>query len=252
MKKFLRTSLILVIVACLVLPLTACGKKEEEKNGSKSSKTDTKNDKTTSLTLSESYTKFTEAKGEMIENLSNVEDFTIAMTIFSLTMIDLLALPATVCGLDEASARMTLSFLYSDIVYKDEGGGKYLLTYSSEGDEGDEEGKFIANYDERTDSAQMELYYNSVLALNLEYIKTEGGYAAQYFLYNEDGTYSLYKIIFDKKDIAIGMFEGDGTESSIYKGNAKFAKDWAESEAFYLEHVGGVTKSVIEGNEKTY
>jgi len=250
MKRILKTALILVVVIGLVLPLTGCGKAEEEdKNTTKKPGTSGQNNEKAAI-LSDSYTKFTEAKGAAIDKLGEVEDFTISMSLFGLVMIDLLALPATVCGLEEAAVKTTLSFFYNDISYKDEGNGKYTFNYSTE--EG-EEGTFIAHYDEKTDSAKMEMYIGEDLALKIEYIKTSDGYAAQYFLYNEDGTYGLYKLVFTDKDIILGMYEAEGAEpESLYKGNGKIAHNWAENEEFYVQHINGVTTAVIDGEARTY
>lgn len=252
MKKILKTSLILIITIALVLSLTGCGKEEDKPAGTQGGKGSESNT-AAPMNLSESYGKFTQAKGDMItkiiDGMGDNVDFTLSMTLLGVTMVDLAIFPASVCGLDEVGARAGLSIFFENIDYKDEGNGKYTITYkNAEGDTG----KFVANYDVATDSVQVELYdENNTLSLRMEYIKIAEGYAAQYYMVS-DGEGSVYKIMFTSDDVSLGIFEATSEPNSIYKGSTSFADDWTKGGSIWAEHKGGVTKSIVDGTEKTY
>ncbi|MDR0772561.1 MAG: hypothetical protein LBF15_06240 [Candidatus Peribacteria bacterium] len=232
--------------------MTSCGKGKG--NNSNNGRSNTNNSVFSSEDkLATSYSKYIEAKSKMIESITNSEslsgNFGISMSILGLTLIDAMALPATVCGLGE-SATTGLAFMFSGISYKEEG-NKCIFTYKT--NEGKKTIKLTAEYDAKTDSARMESYEEDKLGLVSEYIKIGKGYASQYYSINEDGIIEVYKVFFTDKDIATGIFgDVDSVPDSIYKNASGLDFGWTKSDDFWVQIKDGKTTSIIDGEQVNY
>ncbi len=249
MKKFFSLSFLTLFIFALAFSFTGCGEKQNTSGNDYTP--DNITNETKVKNLSESYGKYTELKTQMLdkisENASNSDGgLALSMSMLGLTMVDLVALPATVCGLDETGVKAGLGFFYKDVTYDAEG-NNYTITYKDS--EGNEQ-KFLAEYDPKADSAKINIYEKDDLIFTLEYIKTEKGYASQYYAKDDDETFTTSKTIFDDVNISVGIYEKQTTApDSIYKGNVTFADDWAKGGDVYVEIKDGVTKSVFGGQE---
>jgi len=236
MKKSLKISLILIVIIILVVPMSGCGKKEEGNTKTKDGSTDVINDSESKI-LSESYKSLLEARDGVVAKIEEPAKSRIN-GIFK--VLDMMAIPLKVCGLDEETAKTSLKDYYENIYYNDiedieyiTEGNKYIIMFKNEG----ALGKFIAYYDEKSDSAQVEMYIEDKLISKYEYTKIESGYAEQYYIY-EDGEIVMCKTFFTDKDFCIGFDIKEG--SSIYKGDANFDNNWVKSGDLWIEYENGV------------
>jgi len=156
--------------------------------------------------ISASYTAYLEAKGAMLTKLSNglttVEPMA-AMNLLGLSMIDLALLPISVFGQDQAGIETGLAMMgISDIHYQ-ANGNTFTMSYK------DEEGistLFETTYDPGTDFVSTTVSQEGKEVITFEYCKTSYGYASQYYMNNDDGTFSLYKgTYFNGSDGVVGI-----------------------------------------------
>ncbi|MDD4643748.1 MAG: hypothetical protein PHW90_01820 [Bacilli bacterium] len=239
MKKYLSIFLSAVLIVTLVV---GCGSKDDNINNGNSNTTN-KDKKTSVNNLSESYTRFVEAKSGMTNKLTDIadesENFMLSMALLPLVMADMSVLPATICGLDELSAETALAFLYNDVKYNNNGNDCTVTFKTSEG----EVSKFSSKYDPKTDSATMTVYdENDAPILISEYAKVKNGYASQYYYYDDGGTSIHYKSVFIGDNIYSSAFEDVSKPTSIFKNN-KLDEDFGKGgTVWYIEYVDGVSK----------
>jgi hypothetical protein len=245
MKKILA-----ILLCCtLLFSITSCGKGKDGNNSNNSRSNS--NVLNSEGKLAASYSKYIEAKSKMIENITNSEslsgNFGISMSILGLALVDMAALPATICGLDE-SAATGLAFMFNGMNYKEEA-NKCIFTYKTN------DGKSIkltAEYDAKTDSARMESYEEDKLGLISEYIKIGKGYASQYYSVRNDAI-EVYKVFFTDKDIATGIFgDVDSIPDSIYKNASGLDFEWTKSDNFWVQIKDDKTTTVIDGEQVDY
>lgn len=242
MKKHLK----IIILSSLILTFfVGCGNKEDNNNLNSSNNNKKITDKTKVNNLSESYTKYVELKGKKIDALNNTiednENISLGMAMLGLASIDLATIPATICGLDESAAAFSL-IIYNNVKYK-MNGSVCTITFTNAQDE---EGKFVADYDKKTDSTTMSIYENDNLIMINEYTKIKDGYATLTYTI-EEGESSVYKTYFDKDNIFVSFFEDVSKPESIFKNN-DLTSDYAKNgDAFYFEIVDGVASGTIDG-----
>lgn len=142
--------------------------------------------------LSVSYIAYMKTKSDLLTRLSEgmADSPSIAsMDLLGIGMVELLLLPMTAMGGDESSVQMALGFFnVSDIKYKADG-NHYTVTYK------DVEGIPMiceTTYDPAKDAAVTKITRSDEGALVFEYRKTSYGYASQYCIENDDGTYTVY------------------------------------------------------------
>lgn len=246
MKKYLQ----IIILSSLILTFfVGCGNKEDDNNLNTSNNNNNNNEKITDKTkvnnLSESYAKYVELKGQKLDAINNAvednESLSLTMAMLGLATVDLTTIPATMCGLDESIATSAL-ILYSNVKYK-MNGSVCTITFTNAQDD---EGKFVADYDKKTDSTTMSIYENDNLIMINEYTKIKDGYATLTYTI-EEGKGSVYKTYFDKDNIFVSFFEDVSKPESIFKNN-DLTSDYAKNgDAFYFEIVDGVASGTIDG-----
>jgi hypothetical protein len=229
--------------------LVGCGGKENDEGNNNNDKNNNKSTKEVT-NLSTSYTKFLEKKEESIDQLQDLIDeydnFALSLAMLPFVMVDLVIVPASICGLDEEAAMPTLGMLFTNVDYK-RNGDKCTVTYD---DSNGKKVRFEAEYDSKTDSATISIYDdNDKLSLVSEYSKIKDGYASQYYSYNDDGTTSLFKSIFVGDNIYSSAYEDVNKPVSIFKNN-KIDIDFAQDgTTWYIELVDGVSKVLFDGEE---
>ncbi|MDD4036712.1 MAG: hypothetical protein PHS45_05285 [Bacilli bacterium] len=250
MKKILICFMSLIMTMTM---LVGCGSKDNDIKGSndkKQNETVNKGNNIKATNLATSYTKYLEEKAERMETIQEVIDgsdnYMLPLALLPLAMVDLVMLPASICGLEEEAAVAGLAFLYNDINYKRDG-NNCTVTYK---DENRGKVKFESQYDPKTDSASITVYEDNEPAYVSEYIKIKDGYASQYYIYNnDDGSTALFTAVFVGDDIYSSAFEDVDKPKSIYKNN-KIGTDFAKGgTVWYIEIVDGVSKVLFDGEE---
>lgn len=169
--------------------------------------------------VADSYTAYIEAKGNMVTKLSdalinNEDTLFVAFSLLGITMVDLSMIPATLFGLDEQSVVFGLGFFNYENVQYSQNGNSYTISYK------DSEGKsvdFSGTYDAATDTLITTMTEDGREILYSEYRKTSFGYVGQYYLSGEDGK-SLYKVVVNGEDGAIGISEGASKPAALTGG----------------------------------
>lgn len=232
--------------------LVGCGDKENTLNeGKKDNKEETENKTKVEVTnLSTSYVKYLEEKSKSMDKLQNLvessDNYLFPLAMLPLAIVDLAMIPASICGLDEEEAIAPLAILFNDIDYKRDGNNCTVTYKNADGSKS----RFESQYDLKTDSASMMVYdENDELNLVSEYSKIKDGYAAQYYLHNDDGTTSLFKSIFSGENIYSSAFENIDKPTSIFKNNKIDAEFAQGGTTWYIEILGDVSKATFEGEE---
>jgi hypothetical protein len=245
-----KTIYIVFSILLSTLLLTGCGNKTEENNNNNTDNSVNKEDITHDTkvsNLSESYTKYTTLKSDImykiIKTATDSGDFTLTMSMLPFSTFDLAFIPASICGLDEAAANAGLAFVYSNVKYEKDD-DKCTVTYSSD----EEEGKFVSDYDPKTDSATMSTYVDDKLSLVSEYAKINKGYISQVYSVNDNGTYSVYKVRFEGENIITGIFDEITSEpNSIFKVGKNIGVEFVEGANTLIELVDGKTTVTVDG-----
>jgi len=236
--------------------LTGCGSNNSESDNTKKDNggsTNTSgeveyNDKTKVSNLSESMAKYQALKAdvmkEMNDKATNSGSLALTLGMLPFATVDLMNIPATVCGLDEVGAQAALAFLYTNINYKKNG---HDCTFTYQDNEGNED-KFISTYDPKTDSARMENYENGKLTFVTEYHKINNGYISQFYSVNDDNTYDVYKTKFVGNNISTGIFErAKNVPNSIFKNANNFSDDLKTSASMYIEINDNNSIAIVDG-----
>ena len=238
MKKL--SKLMLMLLVCFTL--TACGSNNKVVNDetNNDSKETEQKETVKGTTPADSYSAYLEMKSKAIENLTDnipEENYVLPMELLGFTMVDLTMIPVTFCGLDEVE-RSGLSFLYNNFTY-DYKDNKCILTFE------DENGKtrYETLYDSNREAMQTKVFVNDNLTFINEYIKYQDGYAAQYYLDNEEKN-TVYRTIFKDKYIMTGIYN-DVTEEpdSIYNSSGNLGEDWLNQGSSWSKYDNGVFTS---------
>ena len=244
MKKIFSS---LLIVSFLLLTLTGCGPANNSNNSNGNKNNGSKNNNTTDTSqlknMITSYEKYSEAKGALLEKITDEENYNLSLSLglLPVALVDFaLILPAAICGLDKTEVSYW-SLLYTGFNY-DVNGNKCTITYNDDG----EIRKYVTEYDAASDSVKMEVFTGDKLELVSEYIKVGSGYASQYYSASDD-TASIYRIIFDDKNISVGIFDDNQRPSSIYKNASGLNEEWTRNEQFWAQYKNGVTTGIING-----
>lgn len=253
---------LVLVASILLIGLVSCGEKSEVENDGNQI-LEMNNEEITHETkvsnLSESYAKYVEIKSRTMETLSEKlsenGDFSISMALLGASMVDLMAIPATVCGLGEVTAQSALGFLYSGVKYTEDG-NKYIVEFNE--DEEGNVGKFVAEYDVSTDSAHMEYLKNDKWFCTVEYIKIDNGYGSLYIAEQENteevnSAFTVYKSIYVDDNVFMGFLDETGIKpDSIYKNASLCTEEWAKEDNNWIEFKNGVEKAVFNENETNF
>lgn len=239
MKKL--SKLMLMLLVCFTL--TACGSNNKVVNDetNNDSKETEQKETVKGTTPADSYSAYLEMKSKAIENLTDnipEENYVLPMELLGFTMVDLTMIPVTFCGLDEVE-RSGLAFLYNNFTY-DYKDNKCILTFE------DEEGaktRYETMFDSKRDAMETKVFVDDKLTFINEYVKNKSGYAAQYYVVNEEGNV-IYRTIFKDKYIMTGIYN-DVTEEpdSIYNSNNNIGEDWLNKGSSWSKYADGVFTS---------
>jgi hypothetical protein len=183
-------------------------------------------------TASESFGAYTEAKGKVLNTLSdalsnNPGTELDSMSLLGVIMVDFLLLPASIFGQGEDAAAITLGMIGAkDIVYT-ENGNQYSVKYKN--DEG-EEYELQGVYDKAADSLKCTVFIEGDESLVSEYYKTSFGYVGQIYGINDDGSRFIYQLALSGEDGTIGISEESTTPAALTGSEAadfpKACKEW--------------------------
>ncbi len=202
------------------------------------------------------YENYLNTKMAAIERVSDkIEDddtlaMSMGMALFAVSAVDMYLLPLTIIGLEEESGGMALAFLGMEGVEIQHNGNSYSIAYTDE-----EGGSFVmtCDYDPLTDSMQSTVTEGTdTETMFFEYVKTGDGYASQYYMLEDDGSYELIKSYFnDTNLIACGFITTDEQPASIYK-NSNLDKNFVVNDELYIMLEDDVLTVCEDGETNTF
>lgn len=202
---------------------------------------------------SESFAAYSEIKAAALQRITDKigDDSELGMTVglgmLPLTLVDLSLLPLTVMSIQGGESALEMFGMSGAVVTRN--GNDYSVSYS------DEDGnKFVqtCKYDPARDSMQSSLSDGTNEVLFFEYVRIGGGYAAQYYVANEDGTFMTITAFFNDTDImAYGMTSSAAKPASIL-GNTSLTVDFVKNDESYCILQGDALTVFENGETKTY
>jgi hypothetical protein len=173
-----------------------------------------------------------------------------AMGLLGMNMVEMFLVPMAALGVDEAYAEATLAYLNaSGVKYKSDG-NNYSVTYS---DGTGAEMTCETKYDSDREAAVTTITEAGQEALVFEYYKTSYGYASQYSIKNDDGTYTIYKGTFYGKDGMVGMTEAAAEKPASIMDRGEVAKDFPKDSSSWFAAEGTAGTGVgSDGTEYTF
>jgi len=183
-------------------------------------------------TAAESYTAYTEAKGELISRLSdalssNPDTGLASMSLLGIALADLALLPASSFGLGESSVNMALGFVGAKDIEYSESGNQYSVKYRSEDGKNYE---LKGEYDKAADALKCISFTDGKETIISEHRKTSFGYVSQTYIINDDGSAYVYQLAVSGLNGAIGIFEASqvppGLTGSETIDFPKQCKEW--------------------------
>lgn len=192
--------------------------------------------------VADSFSAYTEAKGELVTRLSNAlannpgTEFD-SMSLLNLVMVDML-LPASVFGAGEEAASFTLGILGAQNIVYTEDGNRYSVKYDNE------EGHYEVQgfYNEAADALKCAVLADGKEILSSEYYKTSYGYAGQIFAAGDEGSSMVYQLTISGQDGVVGISEAAAAPSELTGGETPdFPKSNKEWYAIEGTQVTGVT-----------
>jgi hypothetical protein len=161
--------------------------------------------------VSKSYTAYTEAKSNVVSKIIDAlsEDSDTAFSAFELSgvvMIDIVMLPVYYFSMGQEAASAGLSYMDATNVKYSEEGNKYVISYN---DSENAVWIYEGYFDEAADSLTCKATKDGEDAIYADYHKTKYGYAGQYYLINDDGNTSVYKVSVQGEDGYLGISNED-------------------------------------------
>lgn len=227
MRKIAWLLVVVLVTGLLLIGCAKSGSGGSDRPATSPAKTDKPQEETKKgetppkgSTATDSYTRYLEAKNEMMTRLTEAvnaqpEAAMAAFSFFKLTMVDLAMLPAAFIGQDETAAAAGMAFFGIEGVRLEHSGDSASLIYKNQAGE---ESVFTGRYDPRADWYTFTLVVDGKENLYAEYRGTSYGYVAQYFLTNDDGTTTLMRVTIEGKDGSIGLEDG-GSRPAPLTGN---------------------------------
>jgi hypothetical protein len=117
-------------------------------------------------------------------------------------MLDIVTLPVYYFSMGQEAASAGLSYMDATNVKYSEEGNKYVISYN---DSGNAVWIFEGYFDEAADSLTCKATKDGEDAIYADYQKTKYGYAGQYYLVNDDGSTSVYKVSVQGEDGYLGI-----------------------------------------------
>ena len=176
--------------------------------------------------LSTSYTAYLNAKSDLINRMATGlgdSQPAAAMELLGMNMVEMYMVPMAALGVDETYAEAMLSYLNAADVKYTADGNHYAVSYKGA------DGVEVAcetTYDPGKEAATTKISQSGKEALIFEYAKTSYGYASQYFIKNDDGTYSIYKGTFYGKDGVLGLSSETAAQPESIIGKGEVSKDF--------------------------
>jgi hypothetical protein len=228
MKKFIAMTLSVLLIC---LAATGCGQASDTTADSTAQAANNSTEAPTAQptqagNLSTAYTAYMEIKSDLITRLADglTDSQPMAsMELLGMNMVELFLVPMAAMGMDETYAQATLAYMSASNVKYTADGNHYTLTYS------DGQGNQMvcdSTYDPAKDSAVTKITESEKDSLVFEYLKTSYGYASQYYLKNDDGTYTVYKGTFYGKDGVIGVTDKAVAQPESIVGNGEVPENF--------------------------
>jgi len=215
----------------------------EKKDESSQKKEQGKASNASPATAGESFSKYMDAKLELVNKLAdaltnNPETTLSALSFFGISMVDLALLPATFFGLGEASVAAGLGVIGAQDIKYSENGNQYKVTYN--GSDG-KKYEMLGEYDKAADALKCTSKIDNKEILFFEYRKTSYGYVSQIYTVNDDGTATLYQLTISENDGMVGIFKASSAPPAL-TGSEKidFPKQCQEWYAIEGDKVTGV------------
>lgn len=202
---------------------------------------------------SESFGVYAEVKGAALQRVTDkIADnsdlsLSVGMGMLPVTMVDLSLLPLTVLSVEGAESALEMFGMTG--VEVTHNGNDYSVSYS------DSEGNKLVQtckYDPATDSMQSSTSDGTNETIFFEYVRVGGGYASQYYIRNEDGTFMTITTFFNDTDtMAYGMTSSATKPASII-GNTSLTVDFVKNDEVYCILQGDALTVFENGETKTY
>lgn len=203
-------------------------------------------------TPAESYTAYVNAKTVVIDKLSdglttNSDTMSAAFTMMGVALVDLMMLPVSFFGSDEASVEAGLAMLDATDVDYSANGNTYTYAYT---DAQGVSAVFTGTYDAAADALVCSSSENGTDTFFAEYRKTSFGYVSQYYFINDDGTTSLYQFAVSGEDGMFGISTTASTQPAALTGSesADFPAALPEWYSITGSTITGITSDGTEVN----
>lgn len=203
------------------------------------------------LTAADSYTAFTQAKGEVFHAItdaisSNPDTALESISFIGVAFLDLALIPAACFGLGAEMANTTLGFLGAENIDYSEDGNIYSVKYK--GEDGAQY-ELQGEYDKGADALKCIAKTDGKDTLVAEYRKTSYGYVAQYYSIDEDGTF-VYQITVSGQNGVLGISQSASMPASLTGDEAfDFPK---QSQMWYEIKDNVITALTSAGEEITF
>jgi hypothetical protein len=234
MKKIIVLTLVLLLIS---MTAVGCGGNSSDTSSDSSTTAESNSAKTTdsgsdsSQTegvggLSGSYMAYMEIKSDLVTRLADglgESQPMAAMGLLGMNMVEMFLVPMAALGVDETYAETTLAYLNASGVKYSSDGDNYSVTYT---DGTGAETTCETKYDPDREAAVTTITEAGKEALVFEYYKTSYGYASQYLIMNDDGTYTIYKGTFYGKDGTVGMTEAAAEKPASIMDGGEVSKDF--------------------------
>lgn len=274
----MKRTLALLTSILLTLTLFACGNNSNDDNNNNNKQTEetqNQHDESNSETsanknvLRESYEPFDLMKDAfddlVLEESKDHEIMSVSISSVSPSEIKTLTymLPLSLVGtsitntgeFDKDLEIIGLNAAWlDDVDINYDGSGNYQLSGT------DKKGNKIdvkIMHDSDTDSTRLEAHNNEALALVFEYVKTDKGYAAQYYYEDTTGSenyqpvveFCNYMIVFDGENGTYARFNGVETEPTSIYGNAPDTSTITDGATSWFTLTDGQFTGNIDGQE---
>lgn len=237
MKKIIAMTLTVLLIC---LAATGCGQSSDTSTDSTAPVENSSTEAPAAQpeqagSLSTSYTAYMEIKSDLIARLADglTDSQPMAsMELLGMNMVEMFLVPMAALGMDETYAAATLAYMNASGVKYTADGNNYAVSYS------DVEGNQMTcetTYDPDKEAATTKITQSGKESLIFEYIKTSYGYASQYFIKNDDGTYTVYQgTFYNGKDGVIGVTAQAAAQPESIFGKNEVSKDFPkENESWY-------------------
>jgi len=249
MKKYIAMILTILLICTAA---TGCGKSSDTTTDSDihSGSESPAGQPEQAANLSTSYTAYMEIKSDLVSRLADgltESQPAASMELLGMNMVEMFLLPMVALGVDETYAKATLGYFNAADIKYTSNGNNYAVTYT--GADGVQM-TCETSYDPAKDAAMTKISQAGKESLVFEYLKTSYGYASQYYVQNDDGTYTVYQGTFYGKDGIIGVSVDAEAPPAPITGGADVPKEFPKDCSSWYEVKGTAgTGSLSDGTK---